>query len=153
MSEHPDVLFVCVHNAGRSQMAKAFFNHVAAEYGFDFSADSAGTVSSDDLHPEVIAVMAEVGIDISGENPKLLVDEMLAGQPRVFTMGCAVDSQACPSLRMETVEDWGLPDPKGQPIAAVRHIRDEIRRRVETLIEDMALSSPSPLEGEGRGEG
>ena len=138
MKRQPDVLFVCVHNAGRSQMAKALFNWIAEERGLKLWADSAGTISSDHVHPEVVTVMGELGIDISHEQPKLLTDDMLAGQPQVFTMGCAVESEACPSLRMEDVEDWGLPDPKGRPLDEVREIRDEIMRRVGGVLTEMA---------------
>lgn len=137
MKRLPDVLFVCVHNAGRSQMAKGFFNHLARERKVDLIAESAGTESSERLHPEVISVMSEMDIDLSGETPKLLEDEMLARDPKVFTMGCAVDAEACPSLRMETVRDWGLPDPKGKPLAEVRRIRDEIRILVTDLFEEL----------------
>jgi protein-tyrosine-phosphatase len=138
MKRQPDVLFVCVHNAGRSQMAKALFNWIAEERGLKLWADSAGTLSSDRVHPEVVTVMGELGIDISGEKPKLLTDDMLAGDPRVFTMGCAVDSEACPSLRLERVTDWGLPDPKGRPLGEVRAIRDEIKRRVVAVLDEVA---------------
>lgn len=137
MKRLPDVLFVCVHNAGRSQMAKGFFNHLARERKVDLIAESAGTESSERLHPEVVTVMSEMDIDLSAETPKLLEDEMLARDPKVFTMGCAVDSEACPSLRMETVKDWGLPDPKGQPIDEVRRIRDTIRSLVTDLLDEM----------------
>lgn len=137
MKRSPDVLFVCVHNAGRSQMAKGFFNHLARERRADLIADSAGTVSSERLNPEVVSVMAETGIDLSAETPKLLVNEMLAGDPKVFTMGCAVNAETCPSLRMETVKDWGLPDPKGQPVDEVRSIRDTIKSLVAELLDEL----------------
>ncbi len=137
MSRSPDVLFVCVHNAGRSQIAKALFNQKAADAGLDLIADSAGTVPSDNVHPEVLTVMGELDIDLSGERGKLLTDEMIEHQPKMITMGCQVDAEACPSLVLDEVVDWGLPDPKGRPLDAVRKIRDEIARRVDELITEL----------------
>jgi arsenate reductase len=126
------ILFVCVHNAGRSVMAEAF----ALAAGLE--AQSAGTVPGAAApHPEVVEVMAEAGIDVSGHRALLLTDEMVGAAERVITMGCAVDQDACPAIRYADVEDWGLPDPKGQPIERVREIRDEVRARVEAIaVED-----------------
>lgn len=132
-----DVLFVCVHNAGRSQMARAIFNARVKELGLELRADSAGTIPGEKVHPAVIEAMAELGLDVSAEAPRLLTDDMLEGDPRVITMGCAVDSDACPSLQLENVIDWGLPDPKDRPLEEVRSIRDEIRQRVDALLEEM----------------
>lgn len=126
------VLFVCVHNAGRSVMAEALYNAAADGRG---EAESAGTIPGEAPHAEVIEAMAEVGIDVSGHRGRLLTDEMVRTADQVFTMGCAVDEAACPAVLYARVEDWGLPDPKGQPLAVVREIRDEIRRRVETLLQ------------------
>lgn len=126
------VLFVCVRNAGRSQMAAALFNALARERGLDWTAESAGTEPADRVHPEVVAAMAELGIDLSDARPRALTDEQVAAAARVITMGCAVDAATCP------VEDWGLPDPHGRPPAEVRAIRDEIRRRVEALLDEFA---------------
>ena len=137
MNKRPDVVFVCVHNAGRSQMAKALFNAQSKELGLDLVADSAGTIPSENVHPVVVEVMSELGHDLSGESGKLLTDDMIAHQPAVITMGCAVDSQACPSLIMDDVVDWGLPDPKDQPIDMVRGVRDEIQQRVSELLDQM----------------
>ena len=133
-----DVLFICVHNASRSQMAKALFNRMAEERRLDLRADSAGTIAAERVHPEVVIVMGELGIDVSRELPKLLTDDMLEDRPRVITMGCAVDSEACPSLRLEDVVDWGLPDPKGRPLNEVRAIRDQIRQLVQALLQEIA---------------
>ena len=125
------ILFVCVHNAGRSVMAEAF----ALAAGLE--AQSAGTVGGAAPHPEVVTVMAELGIDVGGHRARVLTDDMVASAGRVITMGCAVDDQACPAIRYANVEDWGLADPKGQPIDRVREIRDEIRARVEAIaVED-----------------
>lgn len=122
------VLFVCVHNSGRSQMAEAFFNRLA---GGRAEAISAGTDPAPAIDPTVVAVMREVGIDLGGRVPKALTPEMLDGADRVITMGCGVEG-VCPATFTET-EDWGLPDPKGQPIEKVREIRDEIERRVARM--------------------
>ena len=121
------ILFVCVHNAGRSVMAEA----LAHERGLD--ALSAGTEPSGPPHPEVILVMKEIGIDVSGHSGRALTDEMVAAAGRVITMGCAVDSAACPAILYADTEDWGLDDPKGKSLDDVRAIRDEIRARVEAL--------------------
>lgn len=141
MSKSPDVLFVCVHNAGRSQIAKALFNAKAKEAGLDLTADSAGTIPSDRIHPEVVTVMRELGFDLSRDRSKLLTDEMIAHRPTVITMGCQVDAEACPSLVLEEVDDWGLLDPKGKPLDAVRKIRDEIAVRVDALLLELQTES------------
>ena len=123
------VIFACVHNAGRSQMAAAFFNHVV-----DPSrprALSAGTQPAEHVHPEVVAVMREVGIDLSVARPTRLTDELAAGAQLLITMGCGETCPVVPGLRRQ---DWDLPDPKGQPVERVRAIRDEIRARVERLV-------------------
>jgi arsenate reductase (thioredoxin) len=131
------VLFVCVHNAGRSVMAEALFNEVAEGQA---EALSAGTEPQASPHPEVVEAMREIGIDVSGHPGVLLTDEMVQAADRVITMGCSVDEAACPAILYADVEDWGLPDPKGQPPERVREIRDEIRRRVGALLQE--LSSP-----------
>ena len=129
-----DVLFVCVHNAGRSQMAMAVFNQMAAAHGLRLRAESAGTAPADRVHANVVDAMAEVGLELAGEKPQLLTNEMVEQAERVVTMGCGIDSAACPAVFVKDVEDWGLPDPEGQPIAAVREIRDSIRGRVDELL-------------------
>lgn len=130
-----DVLFVCVHNAGRSQMAKAFFNHLAKQKGLPLRAESAGTQPAEHIHPEVVQAMQEVGIDLASAKPQQLTDELVRRARRVIVMGCAVDAQACPAILLKGVEDWGLPDPKGLPLPQVRAIRDTIRQKVEALLE------------------
>jgi arsenate reductase len=124
------ILFVCVGNAGRSQMAEAFFNQAA---GGKARAVSAGTRPADAVDPQTIEVMSEVGIDISGNRPKALTLEMLEQADRVVTMGCGVEG-VCPASFVET-EDWQLEDPKGKPIDEVRRIRDEIRTKVLRMLE------------------
>jgi len=123
------VIFACVHNAGRSQMAAAFFNRLA-----DPSlarAISAGTQPAAQVHPEVVAVMREVGIDLSDARPTPLTDDLAAGAQLLVTMGCGESCPVVPGLRRQ---DWNLADPKGQPIERVRTIRDDIRAHVERLI-------------------
>ena len=96
---------------------------------------SAGTVPGGLPHPMVVEAMLDVGVDVSSHVGLMLTDEMVAAADRVITMGCAVDEAACPAIRYQQVEDWGLPDPKGQPIEKVREIRDEIERRVKALLQ------------------
>jgi len=122
------ILFVCVHNAGRSQMAEAFFNQMAKGKA---EGSSAGTQPSKKVNPRVVKAMREVGIDISLRKPKMLTFEMLEGADRVITMGCSVE-KACPASFVPT-EDWNLEDPEGKPIEKVRQIRDEVRARVDEL--------------------
>ena len=123
------VIFACVHNAGRSQMAAAFFNRLADPSRA--RALSAGTQPAAHVHPEVVAVMRDLGIDLSVAQPTLLTDELAAGAQLLVTMGCGESCPVVPGLRRQ---DWNLPDPRGQPIERVRTIRDEIRMCVERLI-------------------
>jgi arsenate reductase (thioredoxin) len=123
------VIFACVHNAGRSQMAAAFFNRFANSNRA--RAISAGTEPGETVHPEVVAAMREVGIDLSGARPQRLTDELAGKAALLVTMGCG---EACPIPRLERL-DWPLSDPKGQPLAEVRRIRDEVRDRVAALVE------------------
>lgn len=126
-------LFVCVHNAGRSQMAEAFVNHLAKENGLDVRGVSAGTVAGTEINPTAREVMAEIGISLDGQTPKQLSPELIADADEIITMGCGVEADACPA-RFFVTDDWGLDDPKGCPIADVRRIRDEIQTRVERLL-------------------
>lgn len=128
------ILFLCVHNAGRSQMAEAIFNHLAEERGLAYTAESAGTELADRVHPNVVEAMAEIGLDLSGKRPKLLTNQMVEQAQRVITMGCAVDSEACPAINLREVEDWGLPDPKEMGLAEVGGVRDTIHGNVEALL-------------------
>jgi protein-tyrosine-phosphatase len=126
------LLFVCVENAGRSQMAEAFANH----YGKGkLVASSAGVKLSDRVNPLVIEVMKEKGIDISANKPKLLTPAMVAEADQTITMGCSVE-KFCPAPLARNVIDWNLEDPKGKPIQKVREIRDEIERKVLTLLDE-----------------
>ncbi|MEN6520667.1 MAG: arsenate reductase ArsC [Armatimonadota bacterium] len=127
------VVFVCVHNSGRSQMAEAFTKRLGGE---KIIAESAGTEPADALNPIVVEAMNEIGYNMSGHYPKILTLEMVQSADRMITMGCGVEEGTCPAAFIPT-EDWGLVDPKDQPIEKVREIRDEIKRRVEALIKDM----------------
>ena len=124
------VLFACVHNAGRSQMAAALFN--AAADPSKAQATSAGTQPGPRVHPEVALAMGELGIDLSDAKPTLLTDDLAASGALLVTMGCGEACPAVPGLRRD---DWPLPDPKGQPLARVRAIRDDIQTRVRELVE------------------
>ncbi len=132
----PEVLFVCVHNAGRSQMAAALLSHLA---GDAVVVRSGGTAPADDVNPAVIEAMAELGIDLraSGAHPKRLEDAAVQTSDVVITMGCGDE---CPFYPGKRYEDWVLEDPAGQGVDAVRPIRDEIARRVEELIASLGLS-------------
>ena len=119
------MIFACVHNAGRSQMATAFFNRFADPECAQ--ALSAGTQPADHVHPEVVAVMRDVGVDLGNAQPTRLTDELAAGAQLLVTMGCGESCPVVPGLHRQ---DWNLPDPKGQPTERVRAIRDDIRDRV-----------------------
>jgi len=127
------VVFVCVHNSGRSQMAEAFAKRLGAG---KIEAASAGTKPADGLNPTVIEAMREIGYDMTGHHPKVLTPEMAESADRIITMGCGVDAGVCPASFLPT-EDWGLDDPAGRPIEDVRRIRDEIERRVRTLVQEI----------------
>ena len=124
------VIFACIHNAGRSQMAAAFFNQLA-DPG-QARAISAGTRPADRVHPEVLQTMREAGIDLSKAKPQKLTTEVAAGARYLVTMGCG---EECPFFPGMEVQDWPLEDPKGKAVERVREIRDEVRRRVQKLID------------------
>ncbi|KUN33071.1 arsenate reductase ArsC [Streptomyces longwoodensis] len=128
----PSVLFVCVHNAGRSQMAAAFLTHLA---GDRVRVRSAGSAPADAVNPAVVDAMAEVGVDIAAEVPKVLTVEAVQASDVVITMGCG---DTCPVYPGKRYLDWELPDPAGQGVEAVRPIRDEIEKRVRGLVDDIA---------------
>lgn len=121
------VIFACVHNAGRSQMAAAWYNRLSPSG----RAISAGTAPGSRVHPEVVEVMKEVGIDLSSATPQKLTAELAQGADLLVTMGCGDE---CPYVPGLAIEDWPLEDPKGKPVERVREIRDDIRRRVEELL-------------------
>lgn len=124
------VLFACVHNAGRSQMAAAWFRRLADPA--KATAISAGTEPGDHVHPVVVSAMKEVGVDLSNESPKFLSDQLAESASMLITMGCG---EACPIVPGLRRADWPLEDPKGKPLERVRDIRDQIRERVAALIE------------------
>ena len=128
-------LFVCLHNAGRSQMSQALFERAAEGR---HSAESAGTTPGKHVHPEVVTAMAELGIDLSGRIPRKLTDEIAQAADVVVTMGCGDE---CPYIPGKRYLDWELPDPKGRPIEEVRPIRDEIERRVQGLLSDLGAAN------------
>jgi len=132
------VLFVCLHNAGRSQMSQALFERMAARH----SAESAGSVADPGghVHAEVVTVMRELGIDIADRRPQPLTNELAERADVVVTMGCG---DACPYIPGKRYVDWDLPDPKGRPLDDVRAIRDEIARRVEALLNELVPQGES----------
>ena len=144
MTERPSVLYVCVHNAGRSQMAAGFTTALSRGA---VEVRSAGSLPAEQVNPAAVAAMAEVGIDIAAEQPKVLTTEAVRACDAVITMGCG---DACPVFPGKRYEDWQLDDPAGQGIEAVRPIREEIRRRVEALLVDLlpaGAPGPDPQRG------
>lgn len=127
----PSVLFVCVHNAGRSQMAAAYTRHLS---GGAVEVRSAGSEPADHVNPAAVAAMAEDGIDITAEHPKILTSDAVALSDVVITMGCG---DACPIFPAKRYEDWALEDPAGRGVEAVRPIRDDIKSRVQTLLGEL----------------
>jgi arsenate reductase len=131
----PTVLFLCTHNAGRSQMALGFFNRLASDQAVAYSG---GSEPAADINPSAVAAMAEKGIDITTEQPKRWTDTMLKAADVVVTMGCG---DTCPVYPGRRHEEWALPDPAGQPLEAARPIRDEIERRVRQLLAELSVAT------------
>jgi arsenate reductase (thioredoxin) len=131
VSDKPSVLFVCVHNAGRSQMAAGWLRHLA---GDTVEVRSAGSEPADRINPAAVEAMREVGIDITDQQPKILEYDTVQSSDVIVTMGCG---DACPYFPGKRYEDWKLEDPAGQGIAAVRPIRDDIKARIEKLLADL----------------
>ena len=142
----PSVLFVCVHNAGRSQMAAAFLTHLS-----DGAVEvrSAGSAPAESVNPSAVQAMAEVGIDIAPEKPKILTDQAVRESDVVITLGCG---DTCPFYAGKRYEDWVLDDPAGKGVEAVRPLRDEIRRRVEALLSDLIAPAQAERAGNGRAQ-
>ncbi|MGC1133949.1 MAG: arsenate reductase ArsC [Nitrososphaeraceae archaeon] len=130
------ILFVCVENAGRSQMAEGFFKKYAPE---EFVPSSAGTKPISEINLLAIQVMNEIGIDISKQKPKDLSEDMMRNSYKIINMGC-MDKNFCPTLFIPKVIDWGIEDPKDKPIEQVREIRDEIERRIKELATDISVA-------------
>ena len=133
MNAPKNILFVCVENAGRSQMAEAFFKKYAKN---KFNAISAGTSPSSTLNPIVVSVMAEIGIDLHTQQPQLLSSSMIENSKKTINMGC-MDKKSCPSLFVRDVDDWNIEDPNGKPIEVVRNIRDQIKNDVFNLLDSL----------------
>ena len=131
MADKPSVLFVCVHNAGRSQMAAGLLSHLA---GDRIEVRSAGTAPADTINPAAVAAMNEIGIDITAATPKVLTGDAVETSDVVITMGCG---DTCPYFPGVSYRDWKLDDPAGQPIEVVRRIRDDIGQRVKALVEEL----------------
>jgi arsenate reductase len=135
----PTVLFVCVHNAGRSQMAAGWLQHLA---GDRIDVLSAGSQPADQINPVAVRAMSEVGIDITAAQPKPLTDDAVQASDVVVTMGCG---DTCPFYPGKRYEDWDLEDPAGKDISVVRRVRDEMRSRIETLIDQTLAANRTPL--------
>jgi arsenate reductase (thioredoxin) len=136
MSDRPSVLFVCVHNAGRSQMAAGWLRYLAADR---IEIRSAGTEPADHINPVAVEAMREVGIDITGQTPQVLDYDTAQASDVIVTMGCG---DTCPYFPGKSYQDWKLDEPAGQDIDTVRRIRDDIRTRIETLIQQLAPAEP-----------
>jgi protein-tyrosine-phosphatase len=133
MQEPATILFVCVENARRSQMAESIFNELARKKGLKVRAVSAGTMPSKDIDPNVVKVLDEICIRIENQKPKSLTNEMIVQADKIVTMGC-MSKEVCPSVFIDRTEDWDIEDPKGRTIEKVREIRDAIKAKVETLV-------------------
>ncbi|MFC6880385.1 arsenate reductase ArsC [Actinomadura yumaensis] len=140
MPDRPSVLFVCVHNAGRSQMAAAFLTHLS---GGAVDVRSAGSSPADQVNPAVVEAMAESGIDISTETPKILTTEAVQTSDVVITMGCG---DTCPVFPGKRYLDWSLPDPAGKNLAAIRPIRNEIENQIRALLTDLEIPPIAPAQ-------
>ncbi|HEY7048459.1 MAG TPA: arsenate reductase ArsC [Jatrophihabitantaceae bacterium] len=138
MSDKPTVLFVCVHNAGRSQMAQGWLTYLA---GDTIEARSAGSEPADQINPAAVEAMHEVGIDITTEHPKILTTDAVQQSDVVITMGCG---DTCPIYPGKRYEDWDLTDPAGHPLDLVRQVRDDIKTRVEQLVRQLTPDRQDP---------
>jgi arsenate reductase len=136
VTDQPSVLFVCVHNAGRSQIAQGWLRHFAGEA---IEVRSAGSAPADQINPVAVEAMREVGIDITAEAPKILTVDAVRDSDVVITMGCG---DTCPVFPGKRYEDWNVTDPAGQPLDVVRRVRDEIGERVQALVNDLTRGNP-----------
>jgi arsenate reductase (thioredoxin) len=134
------ILFVCIENAGRSQMAEGFFNQKYAPKGYQ--AISAGTRPASQINPLAVQAMKEVGIDISSQKSKIITEDMIRSSEKSVNMGC-INKTECPMLFLNNVIDWGIEDPKGKPVEKVREIRDEIERRVKEIAQSLQRQNSS----------
>jgi arsenate reductase len=140
------ILFVCVHNAGRSQMAEAFFNNLARQRGMDVIGLSAGTAPRGETNPVAVEAMRELGISLEGQTPKLLTPGLAESAERMITMGCGVEADMCPAGTYFS-EDWGLDDPMGKSLEGVRRVRDQIREHVTRLLDELQLTAGPAVGG------
>jgi arsenate reductase len=140
MQKEKTILFVCIENAGRSQMAEGFFNQKYASKGY--RAVSAGTRPASQINPLAVEVMKEARIDISSQKSKILTEDMIKSSEKSVNLGC-MDKSECPTLFINNVIDWGIEDPKGKPIEKVREIRDEIDKRVREIAESLKRQNTS----------
>jgi arsenate reductase (thioredoxin) len=138
------VLFVCVENAGRSQMAEAFFRKYAPS---EYEATSAGTHHTSQINPLVVQIMKDVGIDITNQKPKEMTEDMIRNATKIVNMGC-MDKNFCPTLFIPKVSDWGIADPKGKPIEKVKEIRDEIERSIKEIVEQIRIKEKDGVKRE-----
>jgi|SRR3989304_9998517 len=134
MPDSKMILFVCIENAGRSQMAEGFFRKFMPQ---GYEPLSAGTQPIDNVNPLVVQAMREIGIDISKQKPKILSNDMIRNSRKIVNMGC-MDKQSCPALFVNDIIEWSIPDPKGRPIDEIRKIRDEIERTVKELVSTLS---------------
>jgi arsenate reductase len=136
------ILFVCIENAGRSQMAEGFFRKYAPD---GYEPISAGTKPTSQINPLAIQVMNEVGIDISRQKPKDITEDMIRNSTKIVNMGCMDDKSFCPTIFIPNVVEWGIEDPKGKPIEKVGEIRDDIEQRVKQLVTDLLSSKEKDI--------
>ncbi len=139
MSHGKNILFICVENARRSQMAESIFNELAKKKGLKARAISAGTMPSSKVDPKVVKVLEEIGMLINNQKPKLLTNEMLSESDKIITMGC-LSKDICPSVFIDRTEDWNIEDPKGKPVEKFRQIRDVIKAKAEELVRQLSES-------------
>lgn len=136
MAREKNILFVCVENARRSQMAEAIFNYLAKKKGLKIRASSAGTMPNSQVDPKVRKVLQEIGIKIEDQKPKSLTNEMISKSYKIITMGCLA-KEVCPSVFIDKTVDWNIEDPKGRPIEEVRRIMHGIERKVRELVSEL----------------
>ena len=139
MSNEKNILFVCVENARRSQIAESIFNELAKKKGLKVRPISAGTMPSKQVDPRVVQVLEEIGMKVKNQKPKSLTNKMISKSDKIITMGCSA-REVCPSIFIDKTVDWNIEDPKDKPIEKVREIRDVIKAKVEELLRQLSES-------------
>ena len=139
MADEKNILFVCVENARRSQMAESIFNELAKKNGLKIRAISAGTMPSNQVDPNVVRVLKEIGIEVKNQTPKSLTNKTVAKSDKIITMGCLA-KKVCPSVFIDKTIDWNIEDPKDKPLEKVREIRDVIKAKTEELVRQLSES-------------